>query len=729
MALPWVSAAWQSNLETGFPPADRFYIDFRNRDFPAVADTLTYTAITSAANWSGYSNATGGFATYLFDMPTKLVVDLRAKAGFAYDTVSDQPLVSWYVGANTYLTILYQAASDKIIAKWKGSANERTLESSQYTAVAPTSSIERITLVFDSTTGTDAGSALYVNGVSQDAMWSGNVDALSVRLPKFEIRAENGTAGAWTVNSVRFFSGITATAAQVSNHFSAIDSEECFWYLNSCSLGHSRCNVTPFVQSAACHRAVSDPDTGSLIANHLELRLFSRFGEFADDQYAAFDPADNVYNGTSAQAYMRKRIPIYAETWYGNDFEPYFIGKVEGGFQRVTPIGGVSMVSVSAVDQTAEVANRRLRRGRFWEDKFLTSATEADSLVHLITRLATEREIYNYASNSSFENATIGNSWVESGGALTRQAGGLLGSFMGQLANASGSEQTVTQIVTFTGSKKINLGETWTFSIWLKSAAAASAHVQLQERDSGGTNGTSETVYSLAGGEEWVRYDVSRTLTDSASDRLAIVVEVPDTKTVQFDCAMLTQSSRAYEWFVLNDNDGASGTESADDADSDTYDSCGFDVGTVTIQHDWVRLETGENPWTSIKEIADACLAYRCGFSEAGVFTFKAILEDAFADPAPIDTLTVAQDIASTLVAQRANKIIVRGAKITEDPTEQMVWMASQCGSFQTSGGRLNSELVADSSSWPAEATWGTFVAKYDLSSQGKTIAFVPVTK
>jgi hypothetical protein len=724
MALPWISAAWRSNLQTGFPPADRFYIDFRNRDFPAVADTLTYTPVTSVTNWCGYSNATGGFATYLFDMPTKHVVDIRAKAAFAFDVATDQPLCSWYVGANTYLTIKYRAADDKIVALWKGSANERELSTAAYDAAA-LALVNRITLVFDSTTGTTAGSALYVNATLSDDVWSGNVDALSIHLPKFEIRAENGTAGGWTTNTVRFFSGVAATATQVANNFLAVKSEEIFWYFNSCSLGHSRCNVTSLVQSTSCARAVADIDTGALVANRLSLRLFSDHGEFADDQYAAFNPASSVYNGTASQAYMRKRIPVYAETWYGDDFEPYFVGKVEGGFRRSTPIGGISTVEVDGVDQTAEVANRRLRRGRFWEDKYLTSATEADSLIHLIARLATEREAYNYASNSSFENATIANSWTASGGVLTPEAGGLEGTQEGQLVNASGSEQTVTQVITFTGSKKINVGETWTFSIWLKSAAAAGAHIQLLEQDAGGTHATSETAYTITGGEGWVRYDVSRTLTDSTSDRLAIVIQVPDTKTVQFDCAMLTQSSRAYEWFVLNNNDGAAGVESADDADSDTYDSCGFDVGVVTIQHDWVRLETGSDPWSAIKDIADACIAYRCGFSECGVFTFKAVLEDAFADPASVATISTAQGISSTLAAQRANKIIVRGVKIVEDPTEQMVWMASQCGAFQVTGGRITGESVADSSSWPSEAIWGSFVAKYDISAAGQSMGKV----
>ncbi len=713
MALQWISAGWKTHLKTVSPVTDRVYIDFRQVDYPSIAGTPTYTALTSGTQWSGYSNLTGGYAAYLLDMPTKWVLDIRAVANFAFDTADDQPLASWYVGANTYFTILYRAADDKIVAKWKGSANERELVSAALDGTT-LPAVKRITVSFDSTTGDTTGGALYLDSTAVDTAWSGAVDARSIRLPKLEIRAENTTVGAWNVNTVRYFGGITATAAQVANSFKDIQDEEVVWYFNSCSLGHTRCNVTSFVRSAYRDASVEDPDTGSLVGDRLSVSLYSRVGEFADDQYAAFDPANNVYNGTSAQAYMKQRCRVLMETWYGDDFEPLFVGRVEDGFRRGTPVGGISMVDIGAVDQTGDLAMRRLRRGRFYQDYELTSATEAESLVHTIVRLGTQREIYNYLANSSFENATIANSWTASGGTLTRQADPLMGSNSGRLVNAAGVEHTVTQIVTFTGAKALNVGEKWTFSVWMKSAGAAANNISLQERDSGGTNGTTTAAYSLAGGEGWVRTDVSRTITDTDSDRLAVQIEVADGVTLYFDAAMLTQSSRAYEWFVLNNNDGASGEESADDADYSTYDTHGFDVDVVTITHPWLRLSAGDAPWDAVKMLAQACLAYQCGFLQSGVFAFKAVLGDTYSDPAADETISTAQDIMAEPVAERANRVIARGDKITIATALRIMWTASESGAFAVDETGRMSQTIVNGATWPPSATFGEFVARYD---------------
>ena len=729
MAIRWISANWKTHLQTISPPTDRFYIDFRQKEYPHVAGTPTYTALTSGTQWSGYSNMTGGYAQYLLDMPTTLTLDIRAKANFAYDTGSDQPLASWYADANNYLTVYYDQTTDKIIAKWKGGTAERTLESEQYDAGAAFTNIntvERVTLVFDSTSGDTTGSELLVNGVSQDTSWSGNADARTVRAPTFEIRAENTTVGDWLVNTVRYFSGVTATSAEATDNFKSTLEEEVYWYLNSCALGRTRCNVTAKTLGSGCGRSTEDIQTGTLIANRLNLTLNSNSGEFADEQYAAWDPANRVYNGTTAQRYMTKRCPVIAETWYGDDFEPYFIGRVEGGFQRSTPIGGISTVRVDAVDQTAEVANVFVRQGQYWEDKKIADATEANSLVHLITRVGTQRTVYNYLANSSFENATIANSWTASAGTLTREATPLLGSNCGQMANATGGEVTVSQTVTMTGTKKLNVGETWTFSVYLKSAAAATAEIRIEEHDSGGINGSAATTtYNLSGGEGWVKYEVSRDIADSTSDRVAVYIEVADTKTVLFDCASLDQNDRAKDWFVLNDNDGASGVESADDADSDTYDTCGFDVDAVAYTHGWARVDKGENVWTYVRQLADAAGAYQCGFSEAGVFTFKCMLATGYSDPTAVETVDTATSVTAVLEPLQANKIVVRGVKILKDDAARVVWNAPATGLFTQAKGYPMFESVLNGNDFPDSTSYPEFVAAYDEEGDARAGVWV----
>jgi hypothetical protein len=279
--------------------------------------------------------------------------------------------------------------------------------------------------------------------------------------------------------------------------------EEVFWPMNGTALGRTRCNVTSYVTDCSLQRASQRLDSGGQVANKMNIGLLSREGEFADDQFGAFDAANSVYNGTTSQKYLTKRTPVCVEAWYGNEFEPVFVGRVdEQCFTRSTPVGGVSSVSISCIDQVAEMANRVLRKSRVFDDYDICDpASEATSLLHAITRLATEREVYNYCANSSFENATIGNSWLVTGGTLTNEVDPLLGTKCAQLANATGGTKKLYQIVDFTGSKKLNIGERWTFGIWLKSAGAATGDVRIQEYAAAVAGTAATGTYTLAGGD------------------------------------------------------------------------------------------------------------------------------------------------------------------------------------------------------------------------------------
>lgn len=741
MAIKWVGASWKTALKN--TPAstrngnhyDRVYMDFRQYEYPEVAGSPTFTAVTSGANKQGSHYLSGGYGKYLLPMTTTLTLDIRATAGFAYDVVANQPLASWYYDANNYLTVYYDATADKIQVKWKDGGTERTLESEQYddgSALTDIATVQWVTLCFDSTAGDTSGSALYVNGVSQDAVWSGAIDAKGQAYPFFEIRAENGTEGAWNIEAARLFLSYVGTAAGAANHFATVRNEEIYWAMNGTALGRTRCNVTEYVTWMNLERASERIDTGSQIANRLSLSLLSKTGEFADDQFAAFDAANSVYNGTSSQAYLTKRVPVIVESWYEDDYEPVFVGRVDSGlFQRSTPIGGVSTVSVSCIDQVGEMANRVLRKARVYDDYDLCdTASEATSLLHAITRLATEREVYNYVANSSFENGTIGDSWLVTGGTLTNEADALIGSKCAQVANATGATKKLYQIVDFTGKKKLNIGEKWTWGIWLKSAGAAAGDIRIQEYAAAVAGTATTAAYSLAGGEGWVGYEVTGTITDSGTDHLRVEVDVANTETVKADCAMLVQADRLPKWFVLNNNDGSSGEESADDADYDTYDTCGFDADSVDIAHEYVRLEKGSSVWQHLKELADASLAWYVGTDEAGTMKFRSRLKSGYADPSSIETITTeVQNVQSILENQAANKIVIRGVQVVET-TGYNLWSAAQSGSWSLTEGSKLAVAVANGGTFPDVSTFGEYVARYgDRPEMKHEITTTPVPR
>ncbi|HEY6021353.1 MAG TPA: hypothetical protein VIY48_16050, partial [Candidatus Paceibacterota bacterium] len=132
MAIKWISQAWRNHLETGFPQDHRLYIDFRQINYPNANGTPTFTLITSADNQPGSHNLTGGYATYLLNLPNTLVLDIYEKPMFAYDVATDQTLAGWYNDATHYLLIYYRAADDKYVCTWKDGGTERELASGAY---------------------------------------------------------------------------------------------------------------------------------------------------------------------------------------------------------------------------------------------------------------------------------------------------------------------------------------------------------------------------------------------------------------------------------------------------------------------------------------------------------------------------------------------------------------------------------------------------------------------
>jgi hypothetical protein len=714
MAFRYVGSAWRSALDSGFPPTDRFYFDPRQNYYPPQTDTTTYTAVSSGDNQAGEFNLTGGYASYLLDMPDEGTLSVRVKPTFNYNDASDQPLISWYVDADSYFTVLYQASDDKYTVKWRDGGTERTLQSAAYVDNPTLQVWTDVAVVWDISAGTGE---LYINGSSVDATWSGALDSKSTSFPIFEARAENGTAGAYQVNHLRFFNGTEAADADVSTDFRDVEEEEIFWLFDDVALGWSRVNITRFVLNMPSYHAEAEkPEDASIAANKLTLRLKSQSGEFADDQYAAWDPANAVYNGTSAQAYMQSRCWVYAEHWYSGDFEPYFHGRVdERMFRRRTTEGGkLSSVTIVCEDFAREMATATARKAKSWEDKKLSDGTDANSLVHLVTREASQRTVYNLASNSSFENATIANSWAVAGTGATfsRVAGGLFGSFQGDLVYGSAA-CTVTQTITFTDTRKLNVGETYTFSIYLKSSAACGDNLTIFEDDSVATNGNTTAAWSLSGGEGWQRFSVSHTITDTDSDRLRIVVNLNDNVTLSMDAAMLVYGGSAHNWFVLNDNDGASAVESADDADSSAYDQIGFDVDAVNITHPWAVLEEGSNPWKVAQEIADGTVASYMGIGKSGALRFRSPFKTGYSDPTPLLTLTDVKDILTEPDESTANTIRVEGVEIKKDTNIREIWNGTTAGDF-TAGERWMWDSVNNGTYWPSRTDWpGGYWAKY----------------
>lgn len=703
MAVKWIGATWQAHLAGEFIQDRRVYCDFRQQVYPAVSGAPTFTLIDSADNQPGSHNLTGGYADYLLDLPSTLTLDVYFLPTFAFNVAGDQVLWAWYKDATHYLKFYYAAATDNYIVEWHGGVAARQLVSSAYLDDVSLQVWTRATVSLDLTTGTTAGSAFYLNGTAVDSTWSGNIDVKAHVCPVFSLRHLSGTAGGYTVNYLRLLPSVMAAATEVANTFKTKKDEEIVWHFNGHPTGHTRCNITSRVQSMDIERTVESP-VGMSNANSCTLLLMSPEGQFADDQYAAFDPANEVYNGTSAQKYMQTRCGIEVEIWYGGVFELEFTGRLTDDlFHRTSMPDSVSTVTITAEDGMADM-KRRVRQKYYAFENYAISdpTTESASLLHTVVRMESLKEWYNFLANASFDSTAPTASWAST--QLTRTTDGFLGSYAGTLTPSS-SGVAMTQTVTFAGDKKLNVGENWNLSVFLSSTASCTGGLSI---------GTDTVGWSCTSGAGWAKVENTYTVASSSEAELVCAVTGGSTGAiVKVEGAMLVQNGRALNWFVPNTSTGAAGSISADSADSTTYETVGFDVDDCDIIHPWAVVKGDEPIQSVLCDIADATAARYLGFDACGTFKYRTPLKTSTSDPVALTTVSSVQSLDTVIDIAQANKITVNGVHITKDSYMRTVWTAKDCDTFdKTQGGDIY-ETVANGAVWPPTSDYGQFWAKY----------------
>ncbi len=696
----------------------RLYVDPRQIETADSTGTATFTLISASENRSGSHDMTGNSADYLYDMPETFTVRALFRPEFAYNVGADQTIWSWKLAATKGLRLYYQASSDKFLLSWQDGGTERTMESQMFDDGTHQEDIDQdltIDCVIDlSSGGVTSGSALYVNRVVRDSTWSGAIDAKAENFFWLSLRSDQGsTVGNVSLNHVRIFPGLLATADQVANDFKDVRHEETYWPLDGHATGFSRCNVSHRFLSFAMERSQIDV-LGRRTANVAEVLLNNHDGAFSDDQYGAFEPENNVYNGTSAEKFLQNRCPVWIEHWFGNKYETVFRGRADDTkFARQSGAKTLPTVKLQCFDPVNDIERYVVGAGTKFEDFVMCNpAAESTSLVHTLARLATQRSVANLLANSSFENATIGNSWADDANVTLARVAGGFSDYVAQASTTAGGEG-FHQTVTFTGTRKLNVRERYTFKIQLWSASAFSGSIKVEERDASGVNATSSESFTLSAGEEYAWFEVAHTVTDGDSDRLRCVVALTTTGVNVFaDRASLTYGASAR--LVVNANDGAGGVESADDAVSGTYDLVGFDVDQVVITHPWVTLEKFTSPWRKLRELAAATLGQYLGCDAAGTIKYRSRMKAGYSDPSSLETFTdKMMSVASVLEERGANSIVIRGVDIVKQDSVRKVWDAADTGSFDTKGDLLH-EAVAAGASWPNESDYPSYWAKYD---------------
>jgi len=861
--------------------ATAFYVFLQTE---AVADVIYVDDIkVSAHAYPGSHRMTGGYSEHLVTLPDTGTIQLEFVPQFAYDTGTSQNLMGWALDGSRFFIIVYNFAGDIFRVAWIDGGNARVLDSAQYddgTAERNIAQEISLTVAWDLTTGDTTGSSLWLNKTQDDTSWNAASDVKTSSFNKMRLRNfDDGNAtGAYDILSVRYFPNYIATDADVQNDFQNVTVEEIHWDCNGHMNGVTRVNTTRFLQEYRRKNTVHDLLTGRAEANVLDFELLSTpGGEFADDQYAAYVPASDQFNGTTAQKYLQKKNRVFLENWYNGDYDSVFAGQLVGNYTR-NSFKKFSSVRGTAADSLAVLNVKQERNGNFWEDyvlsrednlmdrgncesatvpaifgetantlsnatfaqstaqffqgansylftKTIAAGTEAyasfqdneatndlhglaaskeyklgawvyipsggilgteitlqildyvagwvatsqaaanaydewqyveatrtlnagiggtaikvvadsaaalnetfyidnirltptdrteahdQSLFHLIAHRA-DRIFKQYAADNSVE-GTIGNSYVLSGGGtLTQEADPLFGTNAGQVGADDGADEDVSQTTLFTGIKKLNVGDTYNFSVFLKSAGATTKSIYLYEEDSGAPNDNTSAVYALDGGEDWVKNEVTHTITDPDSDRLRLNVDVEDGDVVKFEGIMLIQNDRSLNYFDANALEGAAGVESADDAPEISWPWFGIVTDNVNIIHPWKRLDRGATPGRLINAEKDAVVG-ETYFDEAGTLRLKSPFHEFYSDPVQMFLISVAQTLGVSLIEAR-NRIEVHGVDIVKEIAEALVWMASATDVFPENALGFLNEAVASGATWPATATFGDeFVARY----------------
>jgi len=677
--VKYISDSWKTKIATDYDHEIRAYLNPRGIEYGPISSAGSFVAVSSSDNAPGTFNGYQLNNTYAIQLSTPLTIDMLVKPNFAYN-VAEYIIASWVYGTN-YVKIGYNHTNARFFITTYTSSETRVYFGPTFVSDATLKVYQRLSFV--------------LSGTTVDAYHNASVTSsafVTTGLTNLNILNVGGGANCY-INNIRIFN-IATTQAQINNHFKEVANKEIYFDFNKKHCGRERCSVT----ATRDMFSYTIENQSTYTAATASISLFNANGQFNDDLFKplvalfpaedlypsatlypmggdySFQPELGYYNGTSSQIYLRRRVGLEIEAWNTytdiDCFEPLFIGSIPtGSFSRSVQANGISSVSVSATDGIYNLAMRVVRKNRYWEDYYLTSeTTPASSLFHVIAKLATEREVYNYICNSGFENTTIANSWNVLGGTIARSnTQAMLGTYSCK-ANCT----SLYQDITFELSK----GEKFNFSTFIYSTSPVLMSVKLGEYINATTVATSqEAIYH--GGNGWQLINVNHTIINSTSNKLRCTIEPGVTTDIYIDGCMLVYGDYK-PYYIDNTSDGTSGASLSSQGVRGAYDWIGIDSDTVTYQHPWAVVKEGKKIWDYLKQIGDACIARYLYIDRSGVLVFKSNFTTTIGSS--IGTIGKASGISSGTQSLIANKVKVAGVYINKQENVSCVWEANASG-------------------------------------------------
>jgi hypothetical protein len=317
--------------------------------------------------------------------------------------------------------------------------------------------------------------------------------------------------------------------------------------------------------------------------------------------------------------------------------------------------------------------------------------------VHLLSRLATQHEIKNYAFNSSFENATISNSWIAYGLTASRDTTYIqFGTYCCKLVSTSGGQE-LDQIITFEGQDKIDIGDIFNLSIYIYQTASNSCIISISELNAGGSIiGTGSTATTGTDTGVYTRLDVSRTVMSGLCTRLLIKIISASAMTAYIDGVMLVRGIDPIGYNLVNSSDATTGTGNADNAATYLYDTVAVDTESVDLAHPYALVKKGESPWSHLKNISEALIPRQLGMTSDGVLKITTGYNET--DPPVLGDITNVASVGTTLEVDATNSIKVTGVLINKETTKQLISSGTDIdGMIKNAGGQLQHPITSGS--------------------------------
>lgn len=664
-----LTANHKNDLLTNVSSEVRQYVNFRNFEYPDISNGYGFIASESGEQ--------GSFHSYLnvhkYIVPTSQTFTMQVylKPQFAYDTGSMLNGVTLRGGNGESFNILDYSGTDR-----RFKVNNTNVFGTTYTSNLQLQVWTKLTIA--------------VNGSSVNAYHGTNKTSFTLTQPTINYIILEISSNSTFINNVRFFPDYFCTDADVSNDFRDFTNREVYFSYNKTTYGFERINVTKKCNSFSINK------NGIEKAKSASITLLNKNGEFSDDQFdlplvpsgslypsttlypsaATYNPSSEYYNGDNNERYLQRKIGIELETYYNGTFEPLFRGWTSPGqFSHSVTVGGIPVITLSADDGMADIARKVIRKTRIYVDKYIVDQTnEGDSIFHLISKLALNREVYNY----------IGNSWQD---ATTSSTSYIFGTDA-FLVSANGEAYQYATM------QNLSLYELFSFSCYVKGTAGNTVRIKLEEvTDTTINDGKTETII-LNGG--WQKITVSHTIANSNSNKLLCKVN-SGTSQIYFDGAMLVYGLEKNN-FVENTS-GTSGESTWENATLHSYLFTGIDTDDSTSLHPWAVIKEGDSVFDALKEINDAMGCRMFSIDSTNVLRFRSAFITNLGST--LGTVTKCQSINNGMQEEIFNKLKISGVLIKTEAFFSNVWSFVSSGEDNEASGNTYKYTMSSGEYFP----------------------------